>query len=109
MIGYIFRNSLTEAQVIPQTVAKSREVDGYEKVVVMYANDDALAKSGYDAFIGALKNAGVEILEGVDSDRLIRRFGILTGTNPCAWVVDQRIRQAHRILEEDPEALVGDI
>lgn len=49
---YIFRNSLTEAQVIPQTVATSREAYGFDKVVVMYANDDALAESGYQASRG---------------------------------------------------------
>jgi branched-chain amino acid transport system substrate-binding protein len=60
---YIFRDSLTEAQVIPQTVAKSHEKLGYEKVVVMYANDDALAESGYDAFAGALEDEGVQVLD----------------------------------------------
>ena len=60
---YIFRDSLTEAQVIPQTVAQSKQALGYQKVVVMYANDDALAESGYDAFAGALEDEGVEILD----------------------------------------------
>jgi transcriptional regulator GlxA family with amidase domain len=39
----------------------------------------------------------------------IRRFGSVTGTSPYAWVVEQRIRLAQRILEEDPQARVSDI
>lgn len=39
----------------------------------------------------------------------IRRFGSLTGTSPYAWVADQRVRLAQRILEEDPQAKVSDI
>src|SRR5512145_3443 len=47
---YIFRDSLTEGQVIPQTVAKAKEVYGLEKVIVMYSNDDAFTESGYEVF-----------------------------------------------------------
>ncbi|MGH3384466.1 MAG: ABC transporter substrate-binding protein [Nocardioidaceae bacterium] len=58
---YVFRNSLTEAAVIPQTIAKAKETLGLEKVVVMYSNDDAFTESGFKAFESALKDEGVEI------------------------------------------------
>lgn len=58
---YIFRDSLTEAAVIPQTITKAKESLGLEKVVVMYSNDDAFTESGYQAFKGALEDEGVEI------------------------------------------------
>ena len=58
---YIFRDSLTEAQVIPQTVAKAVESYGLKKVVVMYSNDDAFTESGYKVFDASLKEEGVEI------------------------------------------------
>lgn len=60
---YIYRAALTEAQVIPQTVKTSKESLGYERVVVMYANDDSLAESGYKAFAKALEDEGVEVLD----------------------------------------------
>lgn len=60
---YIFRDSLTEAQVIPQTVAQAKTAFGLEKVVVMYSNDDAFTESGYEVFAAALEEEGVEVLD----------------------------------------------
>jgi branched-chain amino acid transport system substrate-binding protein len=60
---YIFRDSLTEAQVIPQTVAQAKQAYGLEKVVVMYSNDDAFTESGYEVFAAALEDEGVEVLD----------------------------------------------
>lgn len=60
---HIFRVSLTEAQVIPQTVEVSTEEFGLEKVVVMYSNDDAFTESGYDVFASALEDQGLEVLD----------------------------------------------
>lgn len=60
---YIFRDSLTEADVVPQTVQKSAAKLGYKSVAIMYANDDAFSKSGYDAFKGAIDKAGIKIVD----------------------------------------------
>ncbi|WP_460707742.1 ABC transporter substrate-binding protein [Myceligenerans halotolerans] len=60
---YIHRVSLTEGQVIPQTVAAVTESEGLEKVVVMYSDDDAFTESGYDVFAQALEDEGVEVAE----------------------------------------------
>jgi branched-chain amino acid transport system substrate-binding protein len=60
---YIHRVSLTEGQVIPQTVASVVESEGLEKVVVMYSDDDAFTESGYDVFAQALEDEGVEVAE----------------------------------------------
>ena len=60
---YIFRDSLTEAQVIPQTIAKAKEVYDLEKVVVMYSNDDAFTESGYEVFASSLEEEGVEVID----------------------------------------------
>jgi branched-chain amino acid transport system substrate-binding protein len=60
---YIFRDSLTEAQVIPQTVERAKEAYGLEKVIVMYSNDDAFTESGYEVFKESLEEQGVEILD----------------------------------------------
>lgn len=72
---------------------------------------------GIDALLDwALENLNEDLSIGALAKRtfmsprsFIRRFGSLTGTSPYAWVVDQRIRLAQRILEEDPEAKVSDI
>jgi len=57
---WIFRDSLPETAVIPQTIAKAKESLGLEKVVVMYSNDDAFTESGYQAFEAALADEGIE-------------------------------------------------
>lgn len=59
---WIFRDSLTEQQVIPNTVEVAKEALGLERVVVMYSNDDAFTESGYETFIAALEEQGVEVL-----------------------------------------------
>jgi len=60
---FIFRDSLTEADVVPQTVAKSSARLSYKSVAVMYANDDAFSTSGYNAFKSALDKAGIKIVD----------------------------------------------
>lgn len=60
---FIFRDSLTEGQVIPQTIAAATEELGLEKVVVMYSNDDAFTESGYEVMDSSLQDEGVEILD----------------------------------------------
>ena len=60
---YIFRDSLTEEAVIPQTVKAATESLGLKKVVVMYSNDDAFTESGYQAFAAALDDEGVEVVD----------------------------------------------
>ncbi|MDJ0349680.1 ABC transporter substrate-binding protein [Cryobacterium sp. PH29-G1] len=60
---YIFRDSLTEESVIPQTVKAAVDKLGVKKVVVMYSNDDAFTESGYQAFAAALKDQNVEVAD----------------------------------------------
>jgi branched-chain amino acid transport system substrate-binding protein len=62
MGDYVFRNSLPEASVIPGTVAQATEVLGLESVGVLYGNDDDFTVSGYEVFVEALEENGVEIL-----------------------------------------------
>jgi len=47
---YIFRNSVMEADVLPVTVATATKHYKLQKVAVIYGNDDAFTKSGYDVF-----------------------------------------------------------
>ena len=59
---YIFRNSLTEAVVIPNTIKVAKEKLGLKKVVLFYGNDDAFTKSGADVFRKVLQAEGIQIL-----------------------------------------------
>jgi branched-chain amino acid transport system substrate-binding protein len=59
---YIFRDSLTEAVVIPNTLKTAKEKLGFKKVAVFYGNDDAFTKGGYDAFKKALADETIETL-----------------------------------------------
>ncbi|MFO1216128.1 MAG: ABC transporter substrate-binding protein [Burkholderiaceae bacterium] len=47
---YVFRNSVTEADVLPETLRVAAKHAGVKKVAVLYGNDDVFTKSaGYDA------------------------------------------------------------
>lgn len=59
---FVFRNSLPESSVIPGTIAQSAEILGLERVGVIYGDDDDFTLSGYDVFIEALEDNGIEIL-----------------------------------------------
>jgi branched-chain amino acid transport system substrate-binding protein len=53
--NYVFRNSVTEADILPVTLKVASQKTGLKKVAVLYGNDDIFTKSGYDNFAKALK------------------------------------------------------
>jgi branched-chain amino acid transport system substrate-binding protein len=58
---YVFRNSVTEADVLPETLRVAIKQAKITKVAVLYGNDDVFTKSGYDAFKKALENLKVPV------------------------------------------------
>lgn len=58
---YIFRTSLPESDVIPVTLKKAM-ARGVKSIALMYANDDAFSKSGYDVMKKAAQAAGLTIV-----------------------------------------------
>lgn len=58
---YVFRNSVTEADVLPETLRVAVKHAGIKKVAVMYGNDDVFTKSGYDNFKKALEDAKIAV------------------------------------------------
>jgi branched-chain amino acid transport system substrate-binding protein len=60
--NYIWRDSLTEAQVIPGAFKKAKEKLGFKTAGVLYGNDDVFTKSGYDVMQKALADLGVKVL-----------------------------------------------
>jgi branched-chain amino acid transport system substrate-binding protein len=95
---YIFRDSLPETAVIPQTIAEAKEKLGLEKVVVMYSNDDAFTESGYQAFASALEEEGIEVAETLTFSKSDTDFrALLTeakNAQPDALVVSALIEAA---------------
>lgn len=53
---YVFRNSVMESDVLPVTVGTATKHYKLKQVAVIYGNDDAFTKSGYDVFKKVLED-----------------------------------------------------
>jgi branched-chain amino acid transport system substrate-binding protein len=62
MGDYVFRTSLPESDVIPVTLKKAM-ARGVKTIALMYANDDAFSKSGFDVMKAAAEKAGLKIVD----------------------------------------------
>ena len=58
---YVFRTSLPESDVVPVTFKKAQS-RGVKTIALMYANDDAFSKSGFDVMQATAKKLGLKIL-----------------------------------------------
>ncbi|ADJ64420.1 ABC transporter substrate-binding protein [Herbaspirillum seropedicae] len=58
---FTFRNSVMEADVLPVTVKAAVKHFGIKKVAVIYGNDDAFTKSGYDVFKATLEHQKIPV------------------------------------------------
>ena len=58
---FVFRNSVTEADVLPETLKMAVKKAGVKKVAVLYGNDDVFTKSGYDNFKKALTDLNIPV------------------------------------------------
>jgi branched-chain amino acid transport system substrate-binding protein len=59
--NYVFRNSVTEADILPVTLKAAAQKTGLKKVAVLYGNDDIFTKSGYDNFKKALETLKIPV------------------------------------------------
>jgi branched-chain amino acid transport system substrate-binding protein len=59
---WIFRTALPESEVIPVTIATIKKRFGAKRIALMYSNDDAFTKSGFDAMREAAEKQGLEIV-----------------------------------------------
>ena len=57
----VYRTALPESDVIPVTLAHAK-AQGVKTIALLYANDDAFSKSGYDTMRAAAEKAGLAIL-----------------------------------------------
>jgi branched-chain amino acid transport system substrate-binding protein len=60
--NYIWRISLTEAQVIPGAMKKAQQKLGFKSAAILYGNDDVFTKAGYDVMKKSLDDLGVKIV-----------------------------------------------
>lgn len=104
---YIFRDSLPERAVIPQTVKAAKEKYGLQKVVVMYSNDDAFTENGYKVFASSLDQEGIEVADTLTFSKADTDFRpLLTeakGHAPDAIVVSALIEAAVPLVTQARE------
>jgi len=104
MGDYIFRDSLAEFQVIPETVKQAKAKLNLAKVSLLYASDDAFSKSGADVFRKELQANGIQILSEqtfstTDIDYKTQLTAI-KAENPDAIVVSALAKPAQTIIQQ---------
>src|SRR6185436_11320404 len=99
---HVFRNSVTEADVLPETIKTAVKNAGIKKVAVMYGNDDVFTKSGYDAFKKALDDQKMPVTTtetfakgDVDFKAQLTK---IKATNPDALVLSALIAEGAPIM-----------
>jgi branched-chain amino acid transport system substrate-binding protein len=60
--NYVFRNSVTEADIVPITLKAAVKSATIKKVAVLYGNDDIFTKSAYDNFAKALQAQKIPVI-----------------------------------------------
>lgn len=101
---FVFRNSLPESVVQPHTVRATRAALGYRRVAVLFGDDDAFTKAGYDVFKQALDAAGVTIVstqtfQKNDAD-LLPQLTRIRAASPDALVVSALGEEAALIMAQ---------
>ncbi|MFG6466803.1 ABC transporter substrate-binding protein [Roseateles sp. BYS87W] len=99
---HVFRNSVTEADVLPVTLATASKKLGIKKVAVLYGNDDVFTKSGYDNFKKALDAQKIAVTTtetfakgDVDFKAQLTK---IKATNPDALVLSALIAEGAPIM-----------
>ncbi|MBN9475441.1 MAG: ABC transporter substrate-binding protein [Burkholderiales bacterium] len=100
--NYVFRNSVTEADVLPETIRVAAKHNGIKKVAVFYGNDDVFTKSGYDNFKKALEDLKIPVTTtetfakgDVDFKAQLTK---IKATNPDAVVLSALIAEGGPIM-----------
>jgi len=99
---HVFRNSVTEGDVLPVTIKVAAKVARIKKVAVLYGNDDVFTKSGYDAFKKALDDQKMPVTTtetfakgDVDFKAQLTK---IKATNPDAIVLSALIAEGAPIM-----------
>ena len=91
---FVFRTAVPESDVLPVTMKTAQDKLGIKKVAVMYANDNAFSKSGYDTFKEVIDKLGMttlttETFAEKDSD-FAAQLPRAKSLNPDAAIVARR-------------------
>ncbi len=101
---YIWRVSLTEAQVIPSALRAARAKLGFKNAALLYGNDDVFTKAGFDVMKAALEKEGVPVVEIQTFATKDRDFNAqltaLKGKNPDFLMVSALAEQAAGIVTQ---------
>jgi branched-chain amino acid transport system substrate-binding protein len=101
---FIFRDSLTEAVVIPNTVKTAKAKLGFQKVAVFYGNDDAFTKGGYAAFKTAIEAEKLQVLSEQTFAKGDRDFSPqltqIKAQNPDAIICSALVEEASGIVSQ---------
>jgi branched-chain amino acid transport system substrate-binding protein len=99
---FTFRNSVMEADVLPVTVRAAVKHFSLKKVTVIYGNDDAFTKSGYDVFKSTLEAQKIPVTTtetyakgDVDFKAQLTK---IKATNPDAMVCSCLAEEAANII-----------
>jgi branched-chain amino acid transport system substrate-binding protein len=102
MGDFIFRTSLPESAVIPNTIKTAKAAFGLTKVAVIYENDDTFTQSSYEVFKSALASEGIEILVEETFSKGATDFSTqlaeIKSVNPDAIIISAYPEEAAQIM-----------
>lgn len=101
---FIYRDSLTEGQVIPQTIKQAAAKYGLKSVAVIYGQDDAFTKSGYDVFSKALAANSINVVDTETFSKGDKNFSAqltkIIGLKPDAIVASALANEGTAIVSQ---------
>ena len=102
MGNFIFRTSLPESAVIPNTIKVSLAALHYSKVAILYESDDAYTQGAYTVFKTVLQAASVQILTEETYPKATTDFSAqltrIKALNPDAIIVSAYTAEAANIM-----------
>ncbi|MEI6133559.1 MAG: ABC transporter substrate-binding protein [Desulfomonile sp.] len=104
MGDFIFRDSLPEMLVQPNTIRETKNKLGFKKVAILYGNDDVFTKGGYDAFKKALNDQDIQVLATETFNKNDSDFSAqltkIKGLKPDAIIVSALAEEAAGIMSQ---------
>jgi branched-chain amino acid transport system substrate-binding protein len=101
---YVWRVSLTEAQVIPSALKAAQAKLGFKNAAILYGNDDVFTKGGFDVMKASLEAAGIPIVDIQTFATKDRDFNAqltaLKAKNPQFLMVSALVEQAAAIVTQ---------
>jgi branched-chain amino acid transport system substrate-binding protein len=102
--NYIWRDSLTEGQVIPGAFKRAKEKLSLKTAAVLYGNDDVFTKAGYDVMAKTLADLGIQVVETQTFAKADRDYHAqltaLTGKKPDVLVVSALADAAAAVVSQ---------